>query len=172
MKLLQHLSILLCRCALAALLGTVASAAGASDETGELGRAPDFALRTLDGEEVSRASLNGKVVVVNFWATWCPDCMNALPTYIALQKQFGDEPDFVFLAVSLDKEPAEFVRKFSDRHQINYRIAMGDEALTKAFGGIGEIPTTFIIDRAGMIRFKQAGSIALESVSRLLRSLL
>lgn len=169
MTLFHHTSTMLIWGALPAMLGVVSPAAAAE---GEFGRAPDFALRTLDGREVSRASLEGKVIVVNFWATWCPDCMNALPTYIALQNQFGDELDFVFLAVSLDKKPAEFVRKFSEKHQINYRIAMGDEALTNAFGGIDEIPTTFVIDRSWTIRYKQGGTISPDAVSRLLRSLL
>ena len=137
-----------------------------------LGHAPDFTLVTLDGQDISRASLQGKVVVINFWATWCPDCMNALPGYIALQNRFGAEEDFVFLAVSLDERPADFVRDFAAKKGINYRVAMGDKALATAFGGIAEIPTTFVLDRTGAIRFKQGGAIAYEEFAELLRSLL
>lgn len=133
---------------------------------------PDFTLQTLDGTEISRESLAGKVVVVNFWATWCSDCMNAIPEYITLYRQFAAEEDFVFLAVSLDEERAEFVRTFVEKKGLPYPVALGTRALAQAFGGIEEIPTSFIIDRAGNIRHKQSGSLSHQKYTDLILPLL
>lgn len=147
-------------------------AAFAADAPADLGPAPEFSVRTLEGREISRTALAGKVVVVNFWATWCPDCMNALPGYIALQEEFGERDDFVFLGISLDERPADFVRKFVGQEGINFPVAMGDEALKQSFGGISEIPTTFVIDRSGTIRYRQPGSVSPEKFRQLIHSLL
>lgn len=133
--------------------------------------APDFKLRGLDGSEVSRESLKGKVVVVDFWATWCPPCIEEIPGYIALQDKHG-KSGLVIVGVSLDRKGPAHVQKFADKNKINYVLAMGDDALAEAFGGIEAIPTTFLIDRNGQIRHKKVGAMAHEEYEKLLLPLL
>jgi peroxiredoxin len=123
-----------------------------------LGPAPEFKLTTLDGKEVSAASLKGKVVVVDFWATWCGPCIAEIPGYVELQKKYGPQ-GLVILGVSVDRGGVEKVRKFVEKHRMNYPVALGDDALGEAFGGFDAIPTTFLIDRDGIIRHKKTGAM-------------
>ena len=123
-----------------------------------LAKAPDFKLATLDGKEVTAASLKGKVVVVDFWATWCGPCVAEIPGYIALQKQYGKD-GLVIIGVSVDRGGVDKVKKFVEKNGMNYLVAMGDDALAEAFGGFEAIPTTFLIDRSGNIRHQKTGSM-------------
>jgi thiol-disulfide isomerase/thioredoxin len=125
----------------------------------DLGRAPDFKLQSLDGRDVSLAALKGKVVVVDFWATWCQPCIAEIPGYIELQKKYGPQ-GFVIVGVSMDNKKPEVVKAFADKRGVNYPIAMGDDALVEAFGGIEGYPTTFLIDRDGKIRHRKLGMMA------------
>lgn len=141
--------------------------AGLSD----LGAAPDYTIRTLDGRELTREALLGKVVVVDFWATWCPPCIDEIPGYIALQDKYGAD-GLVVIGVSFDRKGAEHVRKFGERFKINYALAMGDERIADLFGGFDALPTTFLIDRAGRLRHRKVGAMAHEDYEQLVRPLL
>ncbi len=150
------------------LAGGLALAAAAEPVSGP---APDFALTTLDGRKVSKESLRGKVVVVDFWATWCAPCVWEIPHFVKLQEKYGAD-GLVVLGVSLDRKDAAYVRAWAEKRRVNYLLAMGDDALVEAFGGFEAIPTTFLIDRAGNLRHRKTGAMAAEEYEAIVRSAL
>lgn len=120
--------------------------------------APAWALTDLAGQTVRSDQFKGKVVVVDFWATWCGPCREEIPGYIALQKKYGQD-GLVIVGVSLDRRGAETVKKFAEREGMNYVVVIGDATTVEAFGGFDAIPTTFLIDRDGNIRDRKTGSM-------------
>jgi thiol-disulfide isomerase/thioredoxin len=149
--------------ALALMLGLVACAkqAGAPKIAGplpKLGAAPAWSLKDVSGKVVSSAQFAGKVVVVDFWATWCGPCREEIPGYIALQKKYGADK-LAIVGVSLDQAGPEVVKAFIAKHGVNYTMVMGDDAAVALFGGVEAIPTTFLIDRTGQLRDKKVGSM-------------
>jgi thiol-disulfide isomerase/thioredoxin len=123
----------------------------------KLGAAPAWQLKDLDGKTVTSEQLKGKVVVVDFWATWCGPCRVEIPGYVDMQKKYGKD-GFVIVGISLDQAGPEVVKAFAEKFQINYPIVMGDDAVAQAFGGVEAIPTTFLIDREGQIRDRKLGA--------------
>ena len=121
-----------------------------------LGPAPAWRLKDLNGTTVSSEQFKGKVVVVDFWATWCPPCREEIPGYIDLTRKYGQD-GLVVIGVSLDQAGPDVVKAFASKAGINYPLVMGDEQVVAAFGGVEGIPTTFLIDRAGQIRDRKVG---------------
>lgn len=120
--------------------------------------APDFALTTLSGEPFRLSEQRGRVVVLNFWATWCPPCRYEIPDFVALQEAFGSE-DVLFVGVSLDEGAPEGVARFAREMGVNYPIAIDDGAANAAYGPILSLPTTFLIDREGEIQGYAPGMV-------------
>lgn len=118
--------------------------------------APAWTLNDVDGNPVSSESLKGKVVVVDFWATWCPPCREEIPHYIEMQKELGPK-GLVIVGVSLDAKGPAVVKPFIEKYGMNYTVVMGDDEIAEVFGGIEAIPTTFVIDREGRIASKKIG---------------
>ena len=116
-----------------------------------------FTARAIDGSEVSLASLRGKVVIVNFWATWCPPCREEIPDLIALQSKYKDHLQII--GVSQDEAPAATVAQFAADHHMNYPIVMDTPAIEQLFTNIHALPTSFIVDREGRIAQRHIGML-------------
>ena len=121
-----------------------------------LGPAPGWSLKDVNGSVVTSDQFKGKVVVVDFWATWCGPCREEIPGYIALQKKYGADK-LAIVGVSLDQAGPGVVSEFIKKFGVNYQMVMGDDAVQTAFGGMEAIPTTFLIDRTGQIRDRKVG---------------
>jgi len=117
-------------------------------ETAKL--APSWELKDLDGKTVHSADFAGKVVVLDFWATWCPPCRGEIPGFIALQKKYAAQ-GFTVIGVSVDEAGLKTVRAFAEKKSVNYPVLLTDNKIVEAYGGIDGLPTTFIIDRSGHI---------------------
>jgi thiol-disulfide isomerase/thioredoxin len=117
--------------------------------------APDFLLAGLDGKPVSIVGARGKVVLLNFWATWCGPCRAETPDLVELQNKYKDSLQIIGLAVDVD-DPAE-VQAFSDSFGINYPLAVAPIELRMKYGGITALPTSFLLDAEGRIVQKHVG---------------
>jgi len=121
----------------------------------ESGAAPDFTLKTLEGEEMTLTSLKGKVVLLDFWATWCGPCRESIPHLVTLHKNYG-EKGLVILGMSADKGDGDVVRRFVKSMDIPYPIMITPEEVLRSYG-VTALPTTVFIDREGKIREKMIG---------------
>ncbi|MFH1497301.1 MAG: TlpA disulfide reductase family protein [Verrucomicrobiota bacterium] len=149
----------------------VVAIAPARAESGAKASAPEWTLQDVDGQEVKSSDFAGKVVVVDFWATWCPPCREEIPGYVALQEKYRDQ-GVVILGISLDRGGPKVVKPFAEKMKINYPLVMGTQEVVEAFGGVEGIPTTFIIDREGKIRHKKVGYASEEKMEALIKSAL
>jgi peroxiredoxin len=140
-------------------------------EATEARPAPAWTLPDVDGRPVHSADFAGRVMVVDFWATWCPPCVKEVPGYVDLQRRYG-ERGLTVIGISLDRQGPEVVREFMRRHGVNYPMVMGDDAVVAAFGGVQAIPTTFVVDRAGRIVFSKVGYMPASELERRLVELL
>jgi thiol-disulfide isomerase/thioredoxin len=117
--------------------------------------APAFQLNDLNGKPVSLAEAKGKIVLLNFWATWCGPCRAEIPDLVDLQKRYADK--FEIIALATDEDDPDEVRRFVLQSGINYRVAMSSDAVLRDYGGIAALPTSFVIDPEGRIVQKHVG---------------
>lgn len=132
--------------------------------------APPFSRTDLAGEPFRLSQYRGKVVLLNFWATWCAPCRIELPRFAAWQRQYGPE-GFQVLAVSMDDDAAP-VRISIRKLQPDYPVLMGDAKLGERYGGVLGVPVTFLIDRQGIIRARFEGDADLGAMEKQIRALL
>ncbi len=118
--------------------------------------APDFALKDANGATVHLADYKGKVVLLDFWATWCGPCKVEIPWFMEFEQQFKDR-GFAVLGVSMDDGGWADVKPYIEKQKINYRILLGNDQIGDAYGGVDSLPTTFLIDRDGRIAAKHEG---------------
>ena len=112
--------------------------------------APDFALKDADGKTVHLSDYKGKVVLLDFWATWCGPCRIEIPWFEEIERTRKDK-GFEVLGVSMDENGWEDVKPFLAQMKVNYRVVIGDDPTTQAYGGVDSLPTTFLIDKQGKI---------------------
>jgi thiol-disulfide isomerase/thioredoxin len=131
---------------------------------------PAFSVRDLEGHFITSSEWRGKVVILNFWATWCGPCRLEITQLIALAKQYGDSLQVVGLLV--DETSEDEVKKFAERAGINYPVAMATTELQNKFGGVAALPTSFVINREGGVVQKHVGAIPREYYETEIRALL
>ena len=117
--------------------------------------APAFKLSTLDGKPLSLADYKSKVILLNFWATWCGPCRAEIPDLVELQDKYKDQLQIIGLVV--DDEDEDAVKKFAQRYGINYPIAMATDEVRSEYGGIPALPTSFVLDGEGRLVQKHEG---------------
>jgi len=118
--------------------------------------APDFSLRQLTGQELSLSRYQGKVVLLDFWATWCDPCRDEIPHFVELQNRYGGQ-GLQIIGVSMDDGP-EPVRDFYQRFKMNYPVVMGNAKIGELYGGVLGLPIAFVIARDGRIVVKHVGA--------------
>jgi peroxiredoxin len=114
--------------------------------------APDFTLKDAGGTSVKLSDLRGKVVLLNFWATWCGPCALEIPWFIEFEQQFKSR-GLEVVGVSMDEDGWAAIKPYVAEHKLNYRVLLGNDSVSQLFGGVESLPTTFVIDREGRFAF-------------------
>jgi peroxiredoxin len=121
--------------------------------------APDFALKDVDGRTVRLSDYRGKVVLLNFWATWCQPCRIEIPWFIELEKE-NKSRGFAVLGISMDEDGWDAIKPFVAQLRVNYRTLLGNDMVAQQFGGVDALPTTFLLDRDGRIASTHVGLVS------------
>ena len=141
---------------LLAVLGLLYFARSDGPNTRQHALAPDFTLPQITGTPLQLSSMQGKVVLLDFWATWCEPCREEIPHFVELQHKYGNE-GLQIVGVSMD-DSIDPVRPFAEKFQINYPIVMGNAKIGELYGGVLGLPVAFIIGRDGRIYRKHLGA--------------
>ena len=131
----------------------------------------DYTMKDMNGVDVKLSSFRGKVIIVNFWATWCGPCKAEIPAFVELQKQYAK--DLVILGISVD-DPVEKLKPYAAQYKINYPVlvGLGRDDVQEAYGPLYGIPASFIIGRDGMICRKHMGIAPKAQFEREIKALL
>jgi cytochrome c biogenesis protein CcmG/thiol:disulfide interchange protein DsbE len=148
--------------------------------SGALPNEPDVTFKDLAGKDLPLASLKGKVVLVNFWATWCEPCRTEIPWMIEFQQKYGDK-GFTMLGVAMDDEGKKVVDPFVGKTQfdvgghsmaMDYPIVLGNDELASKFGGLFGLPTSVLISRDGKVQKRYLGLVNHDTIEKEIQSLL
>ena len=131
----------------------------------------DFELPNLQGAKVHASDFKNKVVLVNFWATWCAPCIVEIPWFIEFQKKYGPQ-GLEIVGISMDEPGDKGVIPFVKKHNMTYTVLLGDDKVADQFGGLLGLPTTFLVDRDGKYYSIHRGLVSRESVEEELQTLL
>jgi peroxiredoxin len=165
MKPCIRINVVLLTLALLALLGALCAAYRANAQ--EPGKKPvDFSLPDITGKTIKLADYRGKVVVVDFWATWCGFCVREIPEITSLQAEaIKHKTPLQFIGVSVDRDK-EAARRFAQDHKMNYPVVYNDPRATSAFGNVTLLPTTFILNKQGVIVDKIIGAVSQDELQK------
>jgi peroxiredoxin len=133
-------------------------------------KAPEFTRKDLTGNTVDLGRMRGKVVLLNFWATWCAPCEIEMPAFVEWQRQYGGQ-GLQVVGVSMDDDVAP-VRRLAAKLKLNYPVAMGDEDLGALYGGVLGLPLTYLIDGDGVVRARFQGESDLKAIEAQVKELL
>lgn len=161
--------------AIALLLAACSSPAGPRTSnvkpTGDRRNAPDFSLKDENGKTVRLSDYRGKVVLLNFWATWCGPCKMEIPWFVEFERSHKDQ-GFAVLGISMDEDGWQAVKPFISEEGINYRVLLGNDSISELYGGVESLPTTFMIDRDGKVAAIHVGLVSKSRYENDLKQLL
>lgn len=133
-----------------------AANAGRQETHNDRKPAPDFTLKDANGTSVKLSDYRGKVVLLNFWATWCGPCAMEIPWFEEFEQQYKAQ-GFEVLGVSMDEDGWKAIKPYLAEHKVNYRVLLGDDSVTQLYGGVESLPTSFMIDRTGKVAYVHVG---------------
>lgn len=134
-------------------------------------KASNFSLQDINNRTVRLSDYENKVVVLNFFATWCPPCRDEIPDFVELVNEYGDK-NLAIIGISMDKGDARTLVDFAKGFNINYPILIDDGLVSNTYGPIRSIPTTFIIDKKGNIVQKIIGSRSKSDFEKIIKPLM
>jgi len=134
-------------------------------------KAPNFRLRSINGGVIELAKLKGRIVVVNFWATWCGPCRAEIPGFLEIYKAY-ESKGLEIVGIALDQSGWDVVKPFVQKYKIRYPVVLGDRKVVYDYGGIQAIPTTFIVDREGNVVGGQRGLLPEKQLEKMLKEVL
>jgi peroxiredoxin len=132
----------------------------------------DFTLTSMEGEQVRLSDYRGKVILLNFWATWCAPCRVEIPDFVEVYEEYKDQGLEILGVLNLDDPSPDDLRAFATQYNINYPVFRASDEFEAANGPIWGLPTTFLIDRQGTICTKHMGPMSKETVAREIKGLL
>lgn len=144
------------------LVNLSCSDSGPDKKAGSESGLPHFIVQTLDGQELGAGDFAGKVLVVDFWATWCKPCLSEIPAYNRLNEKYQNE-NFAFLGIEVSANDGRVLKDFATQYDIRYPIYLGSPETVAAFGNITVLPTTFLIDQKGNVADKFLGAAPYKS---------
>lgn len=139
-------------------------------EVNSLQVAPDFALKTIQGKKIQLSDYKGKVVLLSFWATWCPPCRKEVPDFVRLQNEYGRQ-GFAVIAVAVG-DSRQHVEDFVDRNGMALAVGLGDYKLRQLYGGVNSLPTNFLVGRDGRVHYKIPGATNFDTMANRVKYLL
>lgn len=166
MKKLRNLCCIVCLCFLMSAVGLISGTSLASTKM------PAFVLENpVDGKNIDSNDFQGKALLVTFFATWCPPCLQEIPTLVELQQEFGKK-GFSVIALSVDQGGAAEVARLVERQAINYPVVMADAETAENFGGVYGIPVSFLVNKAGHVVKTYTGLVSHTVLAKDVRSII
>jgi len=133
--------------------------------------APDFTLPDATGSPIKLSAYKGKVVLLDFWATWCEGCKVEIPWYVEFQNKYRND-GLTAIGVSMDDDGWKSVKPFLEEHKLNYPVVIANQDLTTRYGGLPSLPMTLLIDRDGKIAESHAGMVDKDAFENKIKTLL